>query len=141
MLHKELLMMKLWQKIINVNRRERGITFMETVIALAILGVISVAFLNGLTTASKSVFITDEHSTAESLAESQMEWVKNAGYSYNATSYSTAPIPNSKDYSQYSVAVFVEPVNTPDDGIQKITVTIQRSGKGIFYLEGYKVDR
>jgi type II secretory pathway pseudopilin PulG len=114
---------------------------METVIALAILGAVSVSFLNGLTTASKSVFITDEHSTAESLAASQMEWVKNASYSYNATSYSTAPLPDGKDYLQYSTTVFAEPVRTPDDGIQKITVTIQRSGKDILNLEGYKVDR
>ncbi len=114
---------------------------METVIAVAILGAVSVSFLNGLTTASKSVFITDEHSTAESLAESQMEWVKNASYSYNATSYSTAPFPAGKDYSQYSASVLAEPVHTPDDGIQKITITIQRSGKDIFNLEGYKVDR
>ena len=114
---------------------------METAIALAILGAVSVSFLNGLTTASKSVLITDEHSTAESLAASQLEWVKNASYSYNATSYSTAPIPGGKDYLQYSATVFAEPVHSPDDGIQKITVTIQRSGKDIFNLEGYKVDR
>ena len=122
-------------------RSETGITFMETAIALAILGAVSVSFLNGLTTASKSVFITDVRSTAESLAESQMEWVKNAGYSYNATSYSTAPIPSGKDYLPYSVVILAEPLHTPDDGIQKITVTIQRSGKDLFNLEGYKVDR
>lgn len=133
--------MKFRQIIKNFIRRESGITFMETVIALAIIGAVSVSFLNGLTTTTKSVFITDERSTAESLAESQMEWVKNASYSYNATSYSTAPIPDGKDYLQYSATVFAEPVHTPDDGIQKITVTVQRSGKGIFNLEGYKVDR
>jgi hypothetical protein len=67
--------------------------------------------------------------------------VKNASYSYNATSYSTAPVPNGKDYFQYSAAILAEPLHTPDDGIQKITVTVQRSGKDIFNLEGYKVDR
>jgi len=133
--------MKFGQIIKNFIRRESGITFMETAIALAILGAVSVSFLNGLTTASKSVFITDEHSTAESLAQSQMEWVKNASYSYNATSYSTAPTPGGKDYLQYSATVFAQPVHSPDDGIQKITVTVQRSGKDIFNLEGYKVDR
>ncbi len=134
-------MMKFRQLIKNFIRRESGITFMETVIALAILGAVSVSFLNGLTTASKSVLIADEHSTAESLAQSQLEWVKNAGYSYNATSYSAVPIPGGKDYQQYSAAILAEPLHTPDDGIQKITVTVQRSGKDIFILEGYKVDR
>ena len=133
--------MRFWQKIMGLNRRELGITFLETVIALAILGAVSVSFLNGLTSASKSVFIVDKKTTAESLAQSQMEWVKNASYSYNATSYSAVPIPDGKDYLQYSSVVSVEPVHTPDDGIQKITVSIQRSGESVYFLQGYKVDR
>jgi len=134
-------MMRFWQKIMGLNRRELGITFLETVIALAILGAVSVSFLNGLTSASKSVFIVDKKTTAESLAQSQMEWVKNASYSYNATSYSAVPIPDGKDYLQYSSVVSAEPVHTPDDGIQKITVSVQRSGESIYFLQGYKVDR
>jgi len=133
--------MKFRQLIRIFFRRESGITFLETVIALAILGAVSVSFLNGLTTASKSVFITDEHSTAESLAESQMEWVKKATYSYNATTYPAAPIPDGKDFHQYSANVVASPLRTPDDGIQKITIIIQRSGNNVFSLEGYKVDR
>ncbi len=133
--------MRFWQKIMGLNRRELGITLLETVIALAILGAVSVSFLNGLTSASKSVFIVDEKTTAGSLAQSQMEWIKNASYSYNATSYSAAPIPDGKDYLRYSSVVSVEPVHTPDDGLQKITVSIQRSGKGVYFLQGYKVDR
>ncbi|TET68683.1 MAG: type II secretion system protein [Dehalococcoidia bacterium] len=121
--------------------RESGVTFIETVVALAILGVIAVAFLNGLTTTSKSAFIADEQTTAESLAQSQIEWVKNASYSYNATTYSPAPIPSGKDYLNYSALITAEPLRDPDDGIQKITVTVKRSDKGVTKLEGYKVDR
>ncbi len=133
--------MRFWQKIMGLNRRELGITLLETVIALAILGAVSVSFLNGLTSASKAVFIVDKKTTAESIAQSQMEWVKNASYSYNATSYSAVPIPDGKDYLQYSSVVSAEPVHTPDDGIQKITVSIQRSGESVYFLQGYKVDR
>ncbi len=134
-------MIRFWQKIMGLNRRELGITFLETVIALAILGTVSVSFLNGLTSTSKSVLTVDERTTALSLAQSQMEWVKNASYSYHATSYSAAPIPDGKDYMQYSSVISVEPLHTPDDGIQKITVTIQRDGKNVYFLQGYKVDR
>jgi len=134
-------MMKFRPMIKNFIRRESGVTFMETVIALAILGVVSVTFLNGLTTTSKAVFMTDERSTAESIAQTQMEWVKNASYDYDATTYSPAPIPDGKDYLNYAAVITAAPLDTPDDGIQKVTVTIQRSSKNVFHLEGYKADR
>jgi type II secretory pathway pseudopilin PulG len=131
-----------WKAIIRFfTRRESGVTFMETVIALAILGTVSVTFLNGLTTTSKSVFMTDERSTAESIAQTQMEWVKNASYDPGATTYPPAPIPDGKDYLNYSTVITAAPLDTPDDGIQKVTVTIQHSSKDAFHLEGYKVDR
>jgi len=121
--------------------RESGITLIETVVALAILGAIAVIFLSGLATASKAAFIADEQATAESLAQSQMEWVKNASYVYSATEYSPAPIPGGKDYVNYSAIIVTEPLHNPDDGIQKITVTVKRFDKGVIKLEGYKVDR
>ena len=134
-------MMKFRPVIKKFLRREAGITLMETVIALAILGTVSVTFLNGLTTTSRSVFMTDERSTAESIAQTQMEWVKNASYDYGATTYSPAPIPDGRDYMNYTAVITAAPLDTPDDGIQKVTVTIQRASKNVFQLEGYKVDR
>lgn len=121
--------------------REKGITLLETIVAVSILSAIAVAFLNGVATSSKGVYISDEEATAESLARTQMEWVKNASYSYNATSYALAPIPAEKDYMDYSANITAESLNETDDGIQKITVTITRSGEMVFILEGYKVDR
>jgi hypothetical protein len=37
--------------------------------------------------------------------------------------------------------ITAEPLHTPDDGIQKITITIKRDDEVITRLEGYKVDR
>ncbi len=121
--------------------RESGLTLLETVIALAIVATIAVAFLGGVATSSKVTYIADERATAGDLAQSQMEWAKNASYSYNATAYSIAPIPAAKDYVSYSANITAEALNDPDDGIQKITVTIAHSGKVVSKLEGYKVDR
>ncbi len=121
--------------------RESGTTLIETVVALAILGTIAVTFLNGVITTSEAAFTTDERSTAESLAQSQMEWALNAGYTDEATWYPPAPIPASKDYTNYSANITAEPLNNPDDGIQKITVTVNRSGERVFILESYKVKR
>ena len=131
--------MRLFQVVRRLNTfagHESGISLIETVVALAILGAISVSFLNGLATTSKSVCIADEQSTAESLARSQMEWVKNTDYVYDATQYSPAPMPSSPDYINYSAVIAAEPLRNPDDGIQKITVTIKHSSKGIIKLEG-----
>ena len=61
-------------------RNQKGISLIEVIIALAILGVIAVAFLGGLMTSLKAVSIADERSTAQSLSQSQMEYVKSLNY-------------------------------------------------------------
>ena len=61
-------------------RRQQGIGLIETVVALALLGLIGVAFLNGLTTTSRAVMISQEKVAAESLAKSQVEHIKSQAY-------------------------------------------------------------
>ena len=124
-----------------LTRHESGMTLLETLVALAILGAVAVTFLSGLATTSRAAFVNDELATAGSLARSQMERAKNADYVYSATQYPSAPIPDRRDYVNYSATITAGPLHNPDDGIQKITVTISRSGKEIIRLEGYKVDR
>lgn len=67
-------------KLLKGIKNERGMTLIEVLIALAILGLVAVAFLSGLTTVSRALLIADERTTAESLARSQMEYVKSQGY-------------------------------------------------------------
>ncbi len=133
--------MQLFRKPGILTCRESGGTLLEMVVALAILGTIAVIFLSGLVTTTKAAFTADERATAESLAQSQMEWAQSANYSYNATSYSLAPMPGGKDYINYSAAIAAESLHAPDVGIQKITVTVNHSGEGVIILEGYKVYR
>ncbi len=73
-------------------KSERGFTLIEVVIAMLLLGIIGVALLSGLATASMALVIADERATAESLARSQMEYVKNQGYR-------TAPLHDPPDSS------------------------------------------
>ena len=120
---------------------EKGSSLIETLVALALLGVIVVAFLSGLATTSKATIVADEQSTAESLARSQMEWAKTATYVSGVTTYSAAPIPSGSDYTGYSANISAVSLNTPDDGIQKITVTVKHFAKEVTKLEGYKVNR
>ena len=141
-------------------RNEKGFTLIEVLIAVAILGIIGVAFLSGLATASKAVFIADERATAESLARSQMEYVKNQDYSTAPWAYelplhtainpppdppswwatNTPAIPSG--YAGYTVNVSATLLHATDDGIQKITMTVDHYDRlEIITLEDYKVDR
>lgn len=114
---------------------------LETLVALAVLGSVSVAFLSGLATTSRASMIVDEQTTAESLARSQMEWVKKISYTYEATEYSPQPIFSGDDYIGYSASIAAERLHVPDDGIQKVTVIITHYNKEVIELVGYKVDR
>ena len=120
---------------------ESGVTLLETLVALAILGLVAVALLSGLTTAARATIIADEQATAESLARSQMEYVKTLNYVYDTTEYPPAPILSAQDYLNYSATIAVASLRNPDDGIQKITVTVKRAEEEVIKLEGYKVDR
>jgi len=120
---------------------EKGFAFIETVVALALLGIIAVAFLSGLATSSKATVITNDKITAVSLAQTQIEWVKKADYVYEATGYSAAPIPSIQDYIGYSVQIDSAPLNSPDDGIQKITVTVKYWDEDALQSDVYKVDK
>lgn len=120
---------------------QTGFALVETLVALVLVGTIVVGYLNGLATSSRAVVIIDEQTTAESLARSQMEWVKNAAYVSEATTYAAADIPVSTDYTGYSVNITAARLNAPDDGIQKITVAVKHFTKDVISLEGYKVNR
>lgn len=123
------------------NHREAGISLIETLIAMAVLGSVAVIFLGGLTTTSKLGYKTDELSTAMSLAQLETEWVKSADYDYDATWYAIAPVPDTKDYIGYAVTVSASPLHAIDDGIQRIIIDVNRSGRQVLELETYKVDR
>lgn len=120
---------------------QSGVTLIETVVALAIIGAVSVAFLSGLTTTSRATIIADEKATAESLAQSQLEAVKRVEYVYEAAQYAPAPIPGDDAYVSYSVVISAQPLDVPDGGVQTITVVVTRLGTEVRRLQGYKVDR
>ena len=125
----------------------RGFSLIEVLIALALVGIIAIAFLSGLSTASMALIIADEHATAESLARSQVEFIKNQPYDdiNNPPQYTPLPeIPYG-----YDIVITAERLDpnydgiANDDGIQKITITVKRDDpvKEVITLEDYKVER
>jgi prepilin-type N-terminal cleavage/methylation domain-containing protein len=129
--------------------RSRGLTMIEVLIAIAILGIISITFLSALSTASLSVGLADERTVAESLARKQMEYVKNQGYNSASVLNNNKPtyqkisdIP--EGYSIWSVnstgGIDANIVGIPwdsksnnkvvkDIGIQKIALVIKHKDK------------
>ena len=121
---------------------ETGVTLIEVLVSLAILSLIAVAFMSSLATASKATSIADEQATAESLARSQMEYAKDLPYDeYGAWAYTPAELPSGDDYYGYSATIFAHSIHNPDDGIQRITVTINHYDEEVLTVVGYKVDR
>lgn len=129
----------------------KGFSLIEVIIAMALLGIIGIAILGGLATASRTIFIADEQATAESLARSQMEAIKKAAYDAinNPPNYSTSKI--SGIPAGYDITITAQRLNPKgddpnnDDGIQLITVRVYHDDPNklnpVLKLEGYKVDR
>ena len=117
---------------------EGGLTLIEVLIALTILGLVGGIFASSLTMSSKLIMTTQEMVAVDSLARDQMEDTKNQPYVEEATSYTAISIPSDLAGQGYSIAVLAEPLNTPDDGIQRITVTVTRNGASLFTFVDYK---
>jgi prepilin-type N-terminal cleavage/methylation domain-containing protein len=132
----------------------RGFSMLEVVIAIALLGIIAVSVLSSLQTAALALISADRRATAESLARTQMEYVRYSVYdNYDDEPgdphpvYSLDPqIDNIKppDFSVNTVAIRLDrdapPNPNDDDGIQAITVTVSHDGRVIVTLEDYKRD-
>ena len=142
--------------MVRLMKSEKGFSLIEVMIAIALLGIIGTVFLGALATASKAMFVSDERATAESLARSQMEYVKSQeydadwNYTVSTSSRSSSDQPSwwdasnppllSSDYTGYSAEVSADE-DDDNPGIQKITVTVKHDGTTIITLEDYKVDR
>ena len=126
---------------------QKGQGLIEVVIAVAILGVVAVAFLTALSTASKAIIIADERTTAESLTRSELEYIKNSPYDFtnNPPQYSLNPDIDIPDgYNIEIEAVRLDPEDdgiADDDGIQKIMVDVYHHGNLIMGTADYKVNR
>jgi len=138
------LIYKIISSLRDLSAGESGVTLIEILISLAIMGMILFTFVDSLGTAARASFIIDERSTANSLAKRQMEYIKDQEYDgvNNPPQYDVlTSLPSSYSINVSSTRIDSEGDGPDDDGIQKIVVTVSHADKIVITLEDYKVDR
>jgi prepilin-type N-terminal cleavage/methylation domain-containing protein len=119
---------------------QKGFTLIETLVALAILGILASVFLSGLVITTDASIDNDERATADSLVRAQMEYIRTCTYQYDVSEYAVNPtlsIPAGWEIPPSTV----EKVHASDDGIQKVTVSARHLGNTVLVVTTYKVDR
>ena len=122
----------------------KGVTLIETLIALGILGLVGTAFMAALVTGGRATRLLDDQVQAEALARSQLEDIKNTAYNRSLGCYPncypvTVTVP-----PQYSIATKTDPLagsicdGTQFNCIQKITVTVKKADLTVLTLVTYK---
>jgi len=114
---------------------QRGVGLVESLVAVAILGIAIVAFVMALSSGALAVREGNQQVVAQSLVRTQLEYIKSCDYD---TTYSEVATPEG-----YAISVEVDYITEPatDDDIQKITVTISLGDEDILTVEDYKVNR
>lgn len=135
---------------IRLFKGQRGVIIIETLAALAVLGLIGVAFLGGLFTSSKTIMLSQQNVTAESLFKSQVEYLKVQDYipvaDYNpddpAKRYKPIDIPADLAGQGYDVEINPpEQIIAPDLApfeLQSVTVVVKRNGVIVLTVSIYR---
>ena len=142
-------------------KSQNGFSTVEVLLAIALLGVVAVAYLSALSTSSKALMLADEQATAESLSRAQLEYVKNQEYiNYLEAGHAeyqliSIPTPYTEVYSISDPITVksLDPYNydagtqqydelysgEEDKGLQEITVHIYHQSKLVLETSAYKM--
>jgi len=122
--------------MIRARPSERGVSLVETLVAVAILGTALVVFMSGLSTGLLATSRNDRLSAAHELARSQMELTKAEPFVAAPHTYPSAAAP-----AGYAVTSEATDADNGNPSIQLITVEVSKDGTLLYTLEGLKVDR
>jgi type II secretory pathway pseudopilin PulG len=115
---------------------QRGVGLVESLVAVAILGITIVAFVMALSSGAIAVREGNQQVIAQSLVRTQLEYIKNYLYDPEATTYPTVDMPEG-----YTISVEVDSIPDTNADIQKIGVTVSLGDENILTVEDYKVNR
>jgi prepilin-type N-terminal cleavage/methylation domain-containing protein len=126
-------------------KNQAGFSLIEILLAVALMGILGTAVPGALSGANRATITTNQNVTAESLARSQLDYIQNQPYDSENTTPVYAVIPNLP--ATYSIVTpmaqrldpFGDGTNN-DDGLQKITVSVERYDSIVFTLVDFKVN-
>ena len=152
-------------------RSQQGLSLIETLISIALISIVAVVYLQSLLTSTKVTTLIHHRNVAESLARSQMEFIKGQSFSgtpawdywVNSSGKGSDGQPPSwwvmdlqnpnppllqEIYGDYLVECSAEDISIDidDDGVinvRKITVEVSNPDvdDSVLILEGHKIDR
>lgn len=134
--------------VMKVRNSQKGFLLIEILVGLALMGIIAVGFTNGLSTTFKGVTVSQERVTAESLAKSQIEYIKVQDYipvadynpDYPANRYELIDIPADLVAAGYTVEITSpEAIISEVVELQRITIAIKRNARGKFIISVWRV--
>jgi len=131
-------------------KSEKGFLLIETLVALALMGITAVGLLSGLSTTFRAGMISQERVAAESLAKSQWEYIRAQDYILTAdydpvtNCYEKIDIPEDLGKKDYTIEIGT-PVAIIGPGgefeLQSITLVINCDSKQLLTMSDYRVGR
>lgn len=128
-------------------RDQKGVALVEELVTIAIIGIGVVILVAMITTGVLGARQIDDKVSAEVLARSQLELIKDAAYQADPIS---SPYPAVAALPGYAVTLDIDywhagnanfQSGLRNDGLQRITVSVSSGGSTLFQLSDYKVDR
>ena len=125
--------------VARLREHQAGITLLETVISIGLLGLVGTGVIAGLGGAFSAQDISKQKIRAENLARGQLEDIRNQ--TYLASYPVTVTLP-----TDFALTIDTQPFCAPepctsDDNIQKNTVKVTRGGKPLIALSDLKSKR
>ena len=141
--------MKLLAKFLpRFHKEQAGVSLIEVLVSLAIFAAIGVALMNGLFTGNKSLEISQERTYAESLAKSQVEYIKaqeyvsTVKYDPGVLEYQIIDVPSHLALLGYTVELsapaVVEAAGFSGYELQSIEIKVKHSGETILIVVFYR---